>query len=75
MEWSFQLPPGTYQAHLSPINIHNWTNSNFVSFTIKENKYTINYNPNGGIGTMDTQTLIFRENFTIPENKFVKNRI
>ena len=72
LEWSFQLPPGTYQAHLSPINIHNWTNSNFVSFTIKENKYTINYNPNGGIGTMDTQTLIFGENFTIPENKFVK---
>ena len=72
LEWSFQLPPGTYQAHLSPINIHNWTNSNFVSFTIKENKYTINYNPNGGSGTMDTQTLIFGENFTIPENKFVK---
>ena len=72
LEWSVQLKPGKYQAHLSPINIHNWTNSNFVSFTVKENKYTMNYNANGGTGTMNTQTLIFGENFTVPENKFVK---
>ena len=72
LEWSVQLKPGTYQAHLSPINIHNWTNSNFVSFTVKENKYTMNYNANGGTGIMNTQTLIFGENFTVPENKFVK---
>ena len=70
LEWSVQLKPGTYQAHLSPINVHNWTNSNFVSFTVKENKYTMSFNSNGGTGTIANMNLIYGEKFSIPENQF-----
>ena len=69
LEWSVQLKPGTYQAHLSPINVHNWTNSNFVTFTVKADTYTISYNMNGGSGSIGNQTKTYGQDLTLSSTK------
>lgn len=73
LEWSVQLKPGTYQAHLSPFNVHNWTNSNVVSFTVSQDTYTISYNSNGGSGTIPSSTVQFGDSFNISNLSFVKD--
>ena len=69
LEWSVQLKPGTYQAHLAPINVHNWTNSNVVSFTVKADTYTISYNMNGGSGSIGNQTKNYNQDLTLSSTK------
>ncbi len=67
-----QLPPGTYQMHLTSQNYFVWKNSNVVEFTVAEDVYKITYNANGGTGVPSEQTKAYGQTLTLSNTKPTK---